>query len=342
VCGEAFNRGVGRFGLCGLSNACSTGGVGWDALSLVEAADDRPAIERRAVVRDGFYEVQARTAIERSPVGCGVAEEWSLSPYRGCVHACLGCAARAGHRRLGLDAGADFDTRVVVRPNMVARLRAELARWGGQGLALGVGGDCYQPAEERYRLMPGVIGALADAGTPFTVYTRSPLVLRDAALLAGSGGRVAVSVAFVDERVRRAVEPGAPSVQRRLELVAALVAAGVDCVVWMAPVLPLLTDSAEQLAATVRRVAAAGAGGCRAGVLRLPPGTREWYMAWLGRAHPVLVERYEELYDRAGVPSPVYERRVVAEVERLARSYGLAGGEPVVAVEPRFPQLSLL
>ncbi|SEK65028.1 radical SAM protein [Nonomuraea pusilla] len=317
--------------------------MGWDALSLVDAVDERPPIERRAVVRDGFYETQARAVIERVPETAGIAQSWALSPYRGCAHACRGCGARSGHRRLGLDAGRDFDTRVVVKANAVSRLRAELARWGGEPLAVGVSGDCYQPAERVYTLMPGLIAALGEAAVPFTVYTRSPLVLRDAALLAEAGAQVAVSIAFVDERIRRAVEPGAGGAQSRLELVSALVEAGVDCRVLMAPVLPLLSDAADQLAATVRRIAGAGARGVEPVVLRLPPGTREWYLGWLAEAHPHLVARYEELYDRAGLPSPGYEQRITGQIAQLCQVYGLPCGAPPPPVRrPRFPQLSLV
>ncbi|MGN9845801.1 radical SAM protein [Nonomuraea sp. H19] len=317
--------------------------MGWDALPLVDAADDRPLIERRAVVRDGFYETQARTMIERVPQAAGIAQRWAVSPYRGCAHACRGCGARAGHRRLGLDAGRDFDTRIVVKPNAVARLRADLARWDGQELAVGVTGDCYQAAEETYRLMPGVIGALAEAGVPFTVYTKGALVLRDAELLARAGAQVAVSIAFVDERIRRAVEPGAPTAQVRLELVSALVEAGVDCRVLMAPVLPLLSDAADQLSATVRRIAGAGARAVEPVVLRLPPGTRAWYLEWLQEAHPQLVARYEELYDRSGLPSPGYEERITGQIAQLCQMYGMRCGPGVPRPrEPRVAQLALV
>ncbi|MGW2221347.1 radical SAM protein [Nonomuraea sp. NPDC001684] len=317
--------------------------MGWDALALVEAVDERPLIERRAVVRDGFYETQARTVIERVPGGAGIVERWAVSPYRGCAHACLGCGARAGHRRLGLDAGADFDARIVVRANVVERLRSELGRWEGEPLAVGVAGDGYQPAEERYRLMPGVVAALGAAGVPFTVYTRSALVLRDAEVLARAGARVAVSIAFVDERIRRAVEPGAVGAQARLELVSALVEAGVECRVLMAPVLPLLSDAADQLTATVRRIAGAGAVAVEPVVLRLPPGTRQWYLRWLAGAHPHLVERYEELYDRAGFPSPGYEQRITGQIAQLCRVYGMRCGAPEpVGRGPSVAQLSLV
>ncbi|AQZ70418.1 DNA repair photolyase [[Actinomadura] parvosata subsp. kistnae] len=295
------------------------------------------------MLRDGFYELQARTVIERVPQAAGIAQQWAVSPYRGCAHACRGCGARAAHRKLGLDLGRDFDTRIVVRPNVAERLRAELQRWGGGEIAVGLGGDCYQAAEETYRLMPRVIAALAGAGTPFTVYTKGPLVLRDAELLARAGARVAVSIAFVDERIRRAVEPGAPPAQARLELVSALVEAGVDCRVLMAPVLPLLSDAADQLAATVRRIAAAGVRRVEPVVLRLPPGTRAWYVEWLEQAHPQLVARYEELYDRAGLPSPAYEGRITGQIAQLCRMYGMEYGAPEPAQgEPKAAQLALV
>jgi DNA repair photolyase len=168
-------------------------------------------------------------------------------------------------------------------------------------------------------------------------------VVRDAALLAEAGAQVAVSIAFVDERIRRAVEPGAVGAQARLELVSSLVEAGVECRVLMAPVLPLLSDGADQLEATVRRIAAAGAVAVEPVVLRLPVGTRAWFVEWLGRARPELVARYEELYDRAGFPSPDYERRILGQIGQVCRRYGVRVG-PVVAEPrgPRFPQLTLV
>ncbi|MBA2891164.1 radical SAM protein [Nonomuraea soli] len=298
-------------------------------------------IERRSVLRGGFFETQARTIIERVPDWAGIPQGWAVSPYRGCAHACLGCVSRGGHRRLGLDAGRDFDTRVVVKANAAARFAREVQRWDGQPLAVGVSGDCYQEAERVYGLMPQIVAAAARAGVALTVYTKSPLVLRDVEVLARSGTQVAVSIASVDERIRRATEPGAVSSQARLELVSALAQAGVATHVLMAPVLPLLTDAGDQLAATVRRIAASGAAGVHPVVLRLPSGTRQWFLQWLGERHPALVARYEELYDRSGVPSAAYEERIVGQIAQLAASYGMAPvGAPVVA-RP-FDQLSLV
>ncbi|MFI6511070.1 radical SAM protein [Streptosporangium sp. NPDC050855] len=318
----------------------------WDAPVLLSAPPDvRPRIERSALTRVHgaltCYEVQARTALESTPQG------WAVSPYRGCAHACRYCSARRAHRYLGLDAGADFDSRIVVRTNIVRRLRAELgSRWDGEHVSVGVGGDCYQGAEDIYRLMPGVLAALREAGAPFTVYTKSRSILRDADLLAAApGAGVVVSIAFVDDRIRRSVEPGAPGPQKRLELVAELNERGVACGVAMAPVLPLLTDSPDQLAATVRRVADAGAVSLVPHVLRLPPGAREWYLGWLGEHHPALVGRYAELYGRGADAEEGYVRAVTGQVLQLAARYGMGPArpeQPLPLALPRQAQMSLL
>ncbi|GIH53607.1 radical SAM protein [Microbispora rosea subsp. aerata] len=301
--------------------------------TLVAEGPVRPRVERHAVTRvfDGVtcYEVPARAALERVPEAAGLPFAWGASPYRGCAAGCGHCTARRGHRHLGLDPGADFATKIVVRTDLARRLRRELAsaRWGGEPVALGVTGDCYQPAEEIYRLMPGVIRALADAANPFTVLTRSPLVLRDLDLLRDAAKvtqvGALVSVGFVDDRLRRAVEPGAATPQRRLEVCAALNEAGIPCGVLMAPILPLITDSTDHLLATVRRAAEAGAVSVTPVVLRLPAGAREWYMRWLEREHPGLVPRYQALYGRGQVAEEGYRLRVAAHVRALAETYGI-------------------
>ncbi|MGW4641694.1 radical SAM protein [Sphaerisporangium sp. NPDC004334] len=306
----------------------------FDALPLVEhPVQTRPRIERRAVRRaEGettFYEVPARTIIDRVPEAAGLGLSFAVSPYRGCAHACLYCGARRSHRYLGLDGERDFGSAIVVKTDAARRLRAELAspRWAGEAVGIGLSGDCYQDAERVYRLMPGILAALRDAGNPFHVMTKSALVLRDAELIAQAAEvaevQTRVSIGFVDDRLRRVVEPGAPSAQKRLELCAELVERGVPCGVLMAPILPCLTDSEDQLRAVVRRVAEAGAVSLTPMVLRLPSGSREWYLRWLAEEHPRLLPRYEELYGAGPIAAEDYRRRVEGRVAELARLYGI-------------------
>ena len=239
------------------------------------------------------------------------------------------CFARNTHTYLDMDAGHDFDSRVVVKINTPELVRAELARpkWRGEHIAMGTNVDPYQRVEGRYRLMPGVIEALRDAANPFSILTKGALILRDLRLLEEAAERarvgVSVSVGSVDLDLWRSVEPGTPAPRTRLQVCAELTGAGLGCGVLMAPILPYLSDSPTQLDATVRAIAEAGARSVTPIVLHLRPGAREWYMAWLERVHPELVARYHRLYRGGSYAPKVYQRRIGDLVHTLAQRYGM-------------------
>jgi DNA repair photolyase len=318
----------------------------WDALRLTTdpapedgGPDGRlPLLPRGAVARTfdtpefagmTFYEVQCRSALNKVPEASRVPFRWTINPYRGCSHACVYCFARNTHTYLDLDAGRDFDTRVVVKTNVGEVLRRELARprWAGEHVAMGTNVDCYQRAEGRYRLMREIIPALTEVANPFSILTKGALILRDLDLLSAAARvtdvSAAVSVGFLDDAVWRSVEPGTPPPRRRLAVCRALKDAGIPCGVLLAPVLPYLTDSRDQLAAAVRGAAEAGADYVSPIVLHLRPGAREWWQAWLGREHPDLLPRYAELYGERSYAPQAYRDRVVATVRELAADHGI-------------------
>src|SRR6266571_7068249 len=336
------------------SNCCSSlGRVRWANLGDHAAAPGRgpggatlPLFEAGPVARTfdtpafrgmTFHEVRARTIINRVPPASRMAFRWTINPYRGCSHACTYCFARNTHTYLDLDAGLDFNSQIVVKVNAAELARRELAapRWAGEHVAMGTNVDCYQRAEGKYRLMPGIIAALRDAANPFSIVTKGTLILRDLDLIAAAAEvtdvGLNVSVGFTDPRLWRSVEPGTPSPQRRLAACAAISARGLRCGVLMGPVLPFLTDSPSQLAGTVRQIAAAGAAHVSPVVLHLRPGAREWYLRWLGEQHPGLVPRYRELY-RAGAYAPrAYQRHIAEQVRKLASQHGVGRASPARA-----------
>jgi DNA repair photolyase len=233
----------------------------------------------------------------------------TINTYRGCSHACVYCFARPTHHYLGLDIGEDFERKIVVKVNAVERLRAELAapKWRGEAIAMGTNTDPYQRAEGKYHLTQGIIGALADAANPFSILTKSTLILRDLELLVAAAARTSVranlSIGTLDDEVWRLTEPGTPHPRRRVEAVDRLNGAGIPCGVLVAPVLPGLSDGEEQLAEVVDACVAAGASSISAMYLHLRPGVREHWFDWMRRALPDRVDDYERRYrNRAYVP----------------------------------------
>lgn len=277
-----------------------------------------------------FHEVMAKSALNRVPGGSPMPFRWTVNPYRGCTHACVYCFARGSHRYLDFDTGRDFDTQVVVKINVAEVLTAELARpsWTHDHVALGTNTDPYQPAEGRYRLMPGIIRALMESGTPLSILTKSTLMRRDIPLLVEASARgnvdLAMSIALADDDVRRTLEPGTPTTQARLDTVATLRDAGLECDVFLMPILPHLTDATDDLARHLRDIRDAGARAVIAGPLHLRRDVKPWFFAWLERTHPELVSRYRRIFPgHATQASQDYRRDLAARVRPLIRRLGL-------------------
>jgi DNA repair photolyase len=322
----------------------------WDSQNIEVDDGALPGLERIGFVRsvrtpqfDGitFHEVLCKSALNKIPDAAAVLPfKYTVNGYRGCSHACRYCFARPTHEYLDLDCGNDFDTQIVVKTNVADVLRREVGRrsWCRETVALGTNTDPYQRAEGRYALMPGIIGALAGSGTPMSILTKGTLLRRDLPLIADAAEQVpvslAVSLAVGDPELHKQVEPGTPTPQSRLGLIAAVRDAGLDCHVMVAPVLPYLTDSVEHLDGLLRQIALAGATGVTVFGLHLRGSTRGWFMSWLARTQPQLVGQYRELYRRGAYLPPSYRDKLRARAAPLIAKYGLGGDHRRFDVAP--------
>ncbi len=229
------------------------------------------------------------------------------------------CFARPTHEYLELNAGRDFEREIVVKVNAPELLRAELARskWRHEHVALGTNTDPYQWAEGKYELMRGIWEALRDARNPCSVLTKSPLLLRDLDLMRELNGvtdfSAALSIPTLERQAWRATEPRTPNPTARLEAVAELSEAGIRTGVLVAPLMPGINDSPEQVREVVRLATEAGATYISGIALHLRRGLREVFMEWLAEQRPELVPRYESLY-KGGAYMPAAERRRLAQL----------------------------
>jgi DNA repair photolyase len=309
--------------------------VRWSNLTLSEDEQRRlPGYRDEAVVRrfdapealeTRFYEVRARSVLNRVPGRSPMPFRWTINAYRGCTHACRYCFARPSHTYLGFNAGRDFEREIVVKVNAPEVLRVELARpsWGGEHVALGTNTDPYQWVEGRYRLMEGIWEALRDAaggaGNPCSVLTKSPLLLRDLGLMLQIARRTrfsaCLSIPTLDERDWRATEPHTPNPRARLEAVAELNRAGIPTGVLIAPLMPGINDAPHQIEPLLEQATQAGATSIGGLALHLRGEVRDVFMGWLADQRPDLIERYERLY-RRGAYAPREERERLASLVR--------------------------
>lgn len=259
--------------------------------------------------------------------------EWSINPYRGCQHGCAFCYARATHSFLGVEADDTFQNHIFLKANAPEALRAQLDKMARsrKGLkrigriAIGTATDPYQQAEGREQLTRRCLEVLADYAVNVSITTRSPLVLRDIDLLRRlPGATVNMSIGTLRSDIWRNFEPSTPSPAKRLETVGRLGEEGIAASVFIAPLLPYLSDRTDDLDALIEAVAASRPTFVMSSFLRL--STREvkvWFFRTLQSHYPHLAEVYADLYRGSASAPDSYRSPIRQTIRELLDRYGL-------------------
>jgi DNA repair photolyase len=272
-----------------------------------------------------YHPITCKSAVNRVT---GMPFNWSLNPYRGCVHACHYCYARATHTYFGLNADEDFEQQIFAKLNIAEALDKDLSRqsWKGESIAIGTATDAYQPIEGHLKLTRACLETLLRRRNPATVVTKSKLVARDTDLWLNlsrlADVRIYFTITTLDEEIWKVAEPGTPSPRVRLETLRAMSAAGVPTGVLMAPVLPGITDSEASIHGVAEAVAEAGATTFAAMPLRLDPFVREHYYGWVAQAYPELMRRYKRSFAGRHT-STAYQERIKAISDEARDRFGL-------------------
>src|SRR5471032_2268943 len=272
-----------------------------------------------------YQEVACRSALNLVE---GMPFKWTLNPYRGCTHGCHYCFARRYHVQFEMNTDDEFASVILVKRNFVEVLARELDRptWTREQVACGTATDPYQPIEGHYRLSRGVIQALARGRTPFGLITKGPMVVRDIDVLLdhakAARHTVYMSVPTVDEDAWQQLEPGTAHPLQRLRAVRALVDAGINAGVLMAPIVPGFSSARDKLERTIKAIADHGARFVGCNVMYLQDGTRSHFMAFIDREFPAMRPRFDRLYTKK-YPPETYRKEVQAMVHVLQDRYGL-------------------
>lgn len=274
--------------------------------------------------------------------------DWTINPYRGCEYGCKYCYARYTHEFMERREPSAFETEIYAKDWDAAEFRRELQSIKpAHVIAIGTATDPYQPAERKFERTRRVLEAMADLrGVSVFVTTKSDLVSRDAALFAAlsknNDVRVTVTVTTLDRELARLTEPMAPRPDLRLKAVQTLASAGVTAGVMASPILPLITDSRENLAAVAQAAKAAGASHFAAGVLFLQPSAQRVFFPFLAEKFPEHLARYRRSYRDGAYLRGDYSRRMGDMVSEIREQAGIAPrdfGRPPVAVlhDPQLP-----
>lgn len=265
-------------------------------LEHVDGDDDyldrlgRPATE---------YHVDHSASIVAENDSPDVGFRYSINPYRGCSHGCSYCYARPTHEYLGLSAGLDFETKIMVKFRAAELFREWLAKpgWHAETIAFSGVTDCYQPAERQFQITRRCVEVATECRQPIGIITKNALVTRDIDLLARLAAdravRVCLSITTLDPSLARNMEPRTSAPSARLRAIAELAAAGIPTHLMLAPLIPGLNDS--EIPAILNAAREAGATSAGYVLVRLPTTVRPVFLEWLGRTYPDRLEKVQSL-----------------------------------------------
>lgn len=300
---------------------------------------DPSLADQRRVVPTQFLPDRSQSIIASND-SPDIPFRYSINPYRGCEHGCAYCYARPTHEMLGMNAGLDFESKILVKHDAPTLLRSALARpaWRGELIAISGVTDCYQPAERQFRLTRSLLEVMLEARQCLAIVTKNALVVRDLDLLAPMAAmrlaQVNVSLTTLDDQLARTMEPRTSTPAARLEAVRRLAAAGVPVRVLAAPIIPGLND--HEIAAVLQAAARAGARAAGYQLLRLPLSVEPVFRAWLAQNYPDKQDRVEALIraTRGGKLSDArfgarmrgegtYARQIKQSFQVFVRKFGL-------------------
>lgn len=264
----------------------------FEALEYERDYDSDPDLEPAPITQ--FLKDTSRSIVARNE-SPDVGFEASINPYRACEHGCVYCYARPTHEYLGMSAGLDFETRILVKENAPELLRAALAArsWKPQPLAFSGVTDCYQPAERKLRITRRCLEVLCEFRNPAMIITKNRLITRDIDLLQElaryNAISTAISVTTLDRTLQRELEPRASTPENRLKAIRELADSGIPVSVMIGPVIPGLTE--HEIPAILKSAADAGATGASYIVLRLPFAVKHIFDQWLDDHRPLAKEK---------------------------------------------------
>ncbi len=273
----------------------------------IHVEDDFEQLEESDQLAEKSQKVKTEYLVDRS--GSVVNEnsspdvdfKYSLNPYRGCVHGCSYCYARPTHEYLGYNAGIDFESKIIIKPEAPSLFKKWINRpkWRTMVEPIMLSGvtDCYQPCEKKFEITRECLKVARDAHQPMRLITKNVLIQRDLDLLVELAELdlvcVTFSLASLNQPLIRKMEPRSSSPRARLKAIERLTQSGVPVKVLVAPIIPAIND--DEIPEILKQVAAVGATIGGYVMLRLPHSVEPVFIDWLGRQFP---DRKEKILAR--------------------------------------------
>lgn len=215
---------------------------------------------------------------------------YSVNPYQGCEHGCVYCYARNSHTYWGFSAGLDFESKIIVKPNVAEQLERKLSEstWKVQPIMLSGNTDCYQPLEKQFGLTRKILEVMLKYQNPVSIITKNAMILKDLDILKDLSSKslvhVYLSITTLNEKLRTTLEPRTASARKKLEAIEKLASAGIPVGIMNAPIIPGLND--HEIPEVLKQAANCGAQEAGYTVVRLNGQIAQIFEDWLVKSYP--------------------------------------------------------
>ena len=232
-----------------------------------------------------------------------VGMAYSMNAYAGCEHGCIYCYARNVHEYWGYSAGLDFERKIIVKKNAPQLLRKQLMhpKWEVMPIMLSGNTDCYQPAEQRYRLTRGLLEVCNEFNQPVGILTKNAWIIKDKDILQELSGKrlvsAMVSITSFNEELRRVMEPRTATARQRLKVIEELSKAGIRMGIMMGPMIPGLND--HEMQRIMKAAADAGAVFTAYTFIRLNGAIKFLFHDWLYKNFPDRADKVWHLIEQS-------------------------------------------
>ena len=249
-----------------------------------------------------YLEQESKTIVNKveSP---DVGMSYSMNPYAGCEHGCIYCYARNVHEYWGYSAGLDFERKIIVKKNAPQLLRKFLMhpKWDATPIMLSGNTDCYQPAEQKYRLTRGLLEVCNEFNQPVGILTKNSWILKDKDVLQEMAKKrlvsAMVSITSFNEDLRRVMEPRTTTAKQKLKVIEELSQAGVRMGVMMGPMIPGLNE--HEMQRIMKAAKESGASFTAYTFIRLNGAIKFLFHDWLFKNFPDRADKVWHLIEQS-------------------------------------------
>jgi len=218
-----------------------------------------------------------------------------MNPYQGCEHGCIYCYARNVHTYWGFNAGLDFESKIIVKPNAPELLEKEISKPNYETTPIMLSGntDCYQPLERKFQITRKMLEVLWKYRHPVAIITKNSLITRDLDILKPMAEKnlvgVTISITSLKEKLRRVMEPRTATCEKRVETVKVLSENGIPVNVNVAPLIPGI--NIDEIPAILKAVSEAGASSAHFTMVRLNGDVGKIFEDWVRKNFPDRAEK---------------------------------------------------